>query len=145
MYQRWWAAPSLLFCISGLYIFLAEAVFPGKGTGGPRAFLWLLAAVLFVLAGLALRRLCTRRAIALGTGILLLFTLVITAVSSIPTSGNSLLQMIWGLALLWEYEFGIVQLGLLPQTISAPYWLHFLVSALVPFLWVLFGRTEPRA
>ena len=70
MYRRWWAVPGLLFCISVLYIFLAEAVFPGGGAGGPRAALWLLAAALFVLAGLALRRLCTRRAILLGAGAL---------------------------------------------------------------------------
>ena len=143
MYQRWWAVPGLLFCISGLYIFLAEAVFPGGGAGGPRAALWLLAAALFVLAGLALRRLCTRRAILLGAGALLLFTLLLAAVSAIPAPGTS--QLIWRLAALWEYEFGVVQLGLLPQALPVSYWLHSLLSALAPLLWVLFGRTEPRS
>jgi len=143
MYQRWWAVPGLLFCISGLYIFLAEAGFPGGGAGGPRTALWLLAAALFVLAGLALRRLCARRAILLGAGTLLLFTLLLATVSNIPASGDSLFQMLWGLAVLWEYEFAIVQQGLLPQALSVSYWLYFLLSALVPFLWVLFGRAEP--
>ena len=140
MYRRWWAVPGLLLCISGLYIFLSEVVFFRVGAGRPRAALWLLAAALFVLAGLALRRLCTRRAILLGAGALLLFTLLLAAVSLIP--GDS--QLLWGLAVLWEYEFGIVLLGLLPQVFPNSYWLQCLISALVPFLWVPFGRAELR-
>ena len=144
MYQRWWAVPGLLFCISVFYLFLTVVVRPRGGAGGLRAVFWLLSAALFVLAGLALRRLCTRRAIALGAGVLLLFTLLVTAGSAVPGVGYSLFQFLWGLAFLWEYEFGIVLLGLLPKTLSGPYWLLYLISGLVPFLWVLFGRAEPR-
>ena len=143
MYRRWWAVPGLLFCISVLYAFLAEVVFFRVGAESPRAALWLLAAALFVLAGLALRELCTRRAILLGAGALLLFTLLLAAVSAIPAPEVS--QQFWGLAVLWEYEFGVVLQGLLPQTLPASYWLHYLISALAPFLWVPFGRTEPRS
>ena len=49
------------------------------------------------------------------------------------------------LAVLLEYEFGVVLQGLLPQTLPASYWLHYLISALAPFLWVPFGRAEPRS
>ena len=142
MYRRWWAVPGLLFCISVLYAFLAEVVFFRVGAESPRAALWLLAAALFVLAGLALRRLCTRRAILLGDGALLLFTLLFSAVSAIPAPEVS--QQFWGLAVLWEYEFGVVLQGLLPQTLPNSYWLQCLISALAPFLWVPFGRAELR-
>ena len=142
MYRRWWAVPGLLFCISVLYAFLAEVVFFRVGAESPRAALWLLAAALFVLAGLALRKLCTRRAILLGAGALLLFTLLLAAVSAIPAPEVS--QQFWGLAVLWEYEFGIVLQGLLPHALPDSYWLQCLISALAPFLWVPFGRAELR-
>ena len=59
----------------GRGLLLAAAV----GIGLALLVIWLLDAALCVLAGLALRRLCTRRSIILGAGALRLFTLLFAA------------------------------------------------------------------
>ena len=143
MYRRWWAVPGLMFCAAIIYLHLVEFL-TVKGWNDFPAVLWLLTALCFVLIGLALGRLCTRRAVALGAGVLLLFAVLLTVLSRIPAPDVSLGQGIWSLAILWEYILFIFWYPMSAQTrLMSNGVFYLIIPALIPFLWVPFGKAEP--